>query len=43
MNCGVVLGANRANQAEVWNSGKPASVLVGTPGRAGLRRADAIA
>jgi hypothetical protein len=34
---GVALGANRANQADAWNSGSPASSVVGTPGRAALR------
>ena len=40
---GVPLGANRANQAEVWNSGSPASTVVGTFGSIGFRRGDAIA
>ena len=40
---GVPLGANRAFQADAWNSGRPASLVVGTFGSAGLRSADAIA
>ena len=34
---GVPLGANSAFQAEAWNSGRPASLVVGTSGSAGLR------
>jgi hypothetical protein len=37
------LGANSAFQADVWNSGKPASAVVGTSGNAGLRCGVAIA
>src|SRR5215467_4258945 len=33
----VVLGANKAFQAEAWKSGNPASFAVGTFGRVGLR------
>src|SRR5712692_410434 len=40
---GVPLGANKAFQADAWNSGKPASFAVGTFGRVGLRSAMLIA
>src|ERR1700704_5604233 len=40
---GVDLGANKAFQADDWNSGSPASRVVGTFGSAGLRSAAAIA
>src|SRR5712671_6975738 len=34
---GVALGANNAFQANAWNSGRPASLEVGTFGNIGLR------
>ena len=37
MGWGVSFGAKSAFQAWAWNSGNPASLLVGTPGSAGLR------
>src|SRR6516225_11049747 len=40
---GVPLGANKAFQADASNSGKPASFVVGTFGRIGLRWAVLIA
>src|SRR5260370_36365989 len=40
---GVALGANRPFQADTWNSGNPASTVVGTLASAGFRSAAAIA
>src|ERR1700730_7646328 len=40
---GVALGANKPVQADAWNSGSPASTVVGTFGMIGLRSVDATA
>src|SRR5262249_3480023 len=43
MGCGVPFGANSAHQGAVWNSGSPASRVVGMSGNTWLRSADAVA